>query len=99
MTATLTRPRSGIVTDGARAVAEARQRTAAKPQAPTREDLQGQLDRVRDEQRALWRVQKSTGLTAKDHARTAELGRDELRLMAELREMGKRKLGAPHKRR
>ena len=66
---------------------------------PTREEMQRRLDDVRDEQRRLWSVQKSSGLSPKDHARNADLGRAELKLMADLRDLGKRRLGQLHKRR
>ncbi len=97
------RARSGIVTKGAAVVAQARARMAstvanATP-APQREDLQGRLNAVRDEQAALFRAARSSGLTAKQHARAADLGREELKLIADLRDMGKRRIGAPHKRR
>lgn len=98
------RARSGIVTKGARVVAEARARMAstaanAAVAAPERGDLQARLNVVRDEQAALFRMQRAQGLTAKQHARAAELGREELKLIADLRDMGKRRIGEPHKRR
>lgn len=98
------RHRSGIVTKGARVVMEARARMAATGAnapvaAPDRGDLQARLNVVRDEQATLFRMQRAQGLTAKQHARAAELGREELKLIADLRDMGKRRIGEPHKRR
>jgi hypothetical protein len=99
------RARSGIVTRGAAVVAQARARMAAQltdnrsVAAPQREDLQGRLDAIRAEQSALFRAARSSGLTAKQHARAADLGREELKLIADLRDLGKRRIGERHKRR
>lgn len=58
-----------------------------------KEDLQRQLDDVRSEQRSLWQLARSTGLTSKAHQRTADLGRRELQLMNDLRDLGRRRAG------
>lgn len=95
------RARSGVVTRGARVVMEARARMEAmkaKP-APTRDELKLSLDDVRREQSKLFQEQRARGLTARQHERSIELGRLELKLMADIREAGRRLIGARHHRR
>lgn len=94
-------PLSGIRTKGAGALMQARERTAAATPAPTRQDMQAQLHDVQAKSAALFRKSRDGGggLTAREHSERAELGRLELKLIADLRAEGKRPIGAPHKRR
>ena len=102
------RANSGIRTGGAAALMQARERMAgshggARPAmatAPTREDLQAQLFDVQAKSAALFRqARDGGGLTARQHSERAELGRLELKLIADIRAEGRRPLGAPHRRR
>lgn len=93
-------PLSGIRTKGAGAVMQARQRTAQPTPAPTRQDMQAQLHDVQAKSAALFRkARDGGGLNAREHSERAELGRLEMKLIADLRAEGKRPIGAPHRRR
>lgn len=65
---------------------------------PEMDVLREKLDAVRLEQSTLFRKQRSTGLTANDHRRLAELGRTEIALMNSKRDTGRRMLGQKHRR-
>lgn len=98
MSATDTRAPRTAPFGGAEGVRRARERMAAPPPPPV-EPLPQTLDAVRQEQSALFSRQRKGGLSPREFARLTELGRLEMKLIADRQSNGKRLIGQRHKAR